>query len=168
MGSGRTSRLAVVSLFALLAGVACTTPQPAKDPTLTHAQAQTTGRSLSGCPLGVAGAHVLITDTEGGVAMTLTVDDPAMVVDLRERVVNAAMQHGPGAGAGKGHGGHHGEGGHHGLRAMLLPPSDAKPEDVARGARLTLVPADAADLPILRTKVRERVREWAMAGCSSL
>jgi hypothetical protein len=139
--------------------LACTTAEPPSKTPATLTQAQTP----TACPLGVKGAHVAVEDTEAGVAMTFTAPLDRLG-ELRERTFYAAAMHGPGAGVGKGHDGKHGTGGEHGLKAMQLPPSYAVAEEMAGGARIWIRPADPADLPVLREKIRDR-GEAMMAPC---
>lgn len=89
----------------------------------------------------------------------LTVVTDNDVADLRKRARAAAEMNGPGAHKGPGHEGLHGTGGRHGLQSMQLPPMRAVVEDVDRGARISLTPVDAADVPRLRASIQDRVRD---------
>ena len=116
-----------------------------------------------GCPLGVPGATVDVEETPEGVALVFT--SPQHEGELRERARDAAAMHGPGAHVGAGHDGTHGSGGQHGLQAMQLPPARAVVVEVAGGARIDLVPADAEDRGALVTKAREGARRMRDAAC---
>jgi hypothetical protein len=146
-----------------VAAIACTPDtggQPAKDPSITKADAP------RGCPFGVEGAQILVTDTADGVQMDFTVSPSSpRLADLRERVADASAMHGSGEEVGKGHNGKHQEGGHHGLKPMQLPAARGMFEKIEAGGRLVIKPVDPADLTLLRTKVRERARAMAMAEC---
>jgi hypothetical protein len=136
------------ALAVALTGCSKADPPPRSTASVTNADA-------TPCPLGVRGAHVIVEDTEVGVTMTFTA--PATdLPDLRERARDAAAMHGPGQHLGKGHDGQHFTGGDHGLKAMQLPPSFAGEEDIDGGARIRFMPADPADLDLLRTRIRER------------
>lgn len=143
-----------VALTVLAACTPSTTTSPGgKDPaSLTKAEA------TRSCPFGVAGAEVLVTDTDAGVTMTFKTT-PDKLADLRERVADAAAVHGPGEELGKGHDGKHGDGGKHGLRAYQLPPMKATFEKIDGGARLTLDANAKDDAVKLRAKARERAKE---------
>lgn len=141
-----------------LALIACTEAQPPAESAATIRSAP----APSACPLGVPGARVAYEDTDGGARLTLTA--PAnQLDDLRRRARDAAAMRGP-AKQGEGHEGRHAMGANHGLRPMQLPPARGVEQDLEGGARIDLTPYDAADLPALRTKLRERAREM-MSSC---
>lgn len=144
----------LVSLVALAA--ACTTAQ-APPPSLTKAEAP------HGCALGVAGATVVAEDTTDGIALSFTSKDRA--AEMRERVNDAAAQHGPGERLGGGHEGRHGHGGEHGLQMMQAPTARAAADDIEGGARIRFVPADPAEKELLRSKLRERAAAMNTATC---
>jgi hypothetical protein len=144
--------------LAAAAFVACTEVPPAKSASILQAQPNTT------CPLGVAGARVVVDDAEGGVVMTFSAGNDK-VEDLRMRTRDQAGQHGPGQKVGPGHEGRHGMGGDHGLKVMQLPPATITQQDIEGGSKLFLVPADKADLEKLRAKVRERAQAM-MTDCN--
>ena len=148
--------LSLIVMVALVT-VACTEAQPAP---VTATSMKTAAPAA--CPLGVPGARVAYEDTEHGGRLTLTAS-PAQVDDLRRRARDAAALHGP-ARQGEGHEGRHAMGGEHGLRPMQLPPSRGEEQDLEGGARIDLTPYDAADLPVLRARLRDRAREM-MASC---
>jgi hypothetical protein len=134
-------------LFSLAACTASTEMRAVRPTTLTQAPS-------SGCALGVAGALATVDETDKGVSLTIL--SPADRIDeLRGRARHAAALHGPGAREGLGHDGAHGKGGQHGLQAMQLPPATGTFAEIEGGARITLVPADAADKDKLVAKARE-------------
>ena len=143
-------KLAVaLSFLTTVAPLACASapPTPPATPTTTAAPAS------GGCPLGIEGARVTVEDTADGVALTFTT--VTRVDELRTRARTAAEMHGAGRQQGAGHDGVHGQGGHHGLHAMHLPPATGTVADVPDGARIRLVPSDAADLARLREHARD-------------
>ena len=145
-------KLAVaLSFLTTVAPLACASDPPPKPGTATTAT--TAGTPGTGCPLGVEGARVTVEDTTDGVALTFTT--VTRVDELRTRARTASLMHGAGKQQGAGHDGVHGQGGHHGLHAMHLPPATGTVDDVADGARIRLVPFDAADLSRLREHARE-------------
>ncbi len=148
-------------IVATAAIVGCTTGREAtKGEPTTVTQAET---QKPPCPLGVMGAHVTAEDTPDGVVLSFTTDgDPT---ELRQRVFDASAMYGPGARMGKGHEGTHGEGGQHGLLAMQLPPLSAASAEIPQGARIRFVPANAADLETMRTKLRARALDMNTTAC---
>lgn len=152
MSSSKQLALVVASVLA----AACSTAQ-GPTPSLTQAEAP------RGCPLGVPGGSVVATDTPDGIALDFRSTDQA--AEMRERANDAAAQHGPGEKMGKGHDGKHGEGGSHGLQMMQAPAARTVATDIDGGARIRFVPADAADLEALRTRVRERAAAMNAASC---
>lgn len=149
----------IVVAIAAIALVACTEAQP---PPNTAASIKS-APAPSSCPLGVDGARVIYEDTESGGRLTFTAA-PEKLDMLRRRARDAAAMHGPAQGLGEGHDGRHGTGGNHGLRAMQMPPAYAAEQDLDGGARIDLTPHDAADLQVLRAKLRTRAMEL-MASC---
>jgi hypothetical protein len=151
-------KIELMVVMLALAAVACTEAQPAP----VSATSMKTAAPPPACPLGVSGARVAYEDTESGGRLTLTAP-PAQLDDLRRRARDAAAMHGP-ARQGEGHEGRHAMGGEHGLRPMQLPPSRGEAQDLEGGARIDLTPYDAADLTVLRAKLRDRAHEM-MASC---
>jgi hypothetical protein len=151
-----TNALALVFVALLAAG--CTTAQGQQTPPhLTQADTR------HGCALGVGGGAVSAEDTPEGIALSFTSMDKAE--EMRERVNDAAAQHGPGARMGRGHDRRHAEGGDHGLQMMQMPPAHSAAEDIEGGARIRFVPVDAADKEGLRTKLRERAASMNAQSC---
>lgn len=147
---------ALVIALALIGTAACTTGN-APPPSLTQAD------TAVGCPLGVRGATVTAGDTFDGIELTFT--SPDRTAEMRQRVNDAAAQHGPGERMGQGHNGQHGHGADHGLQIMQLPASRTVSEEVENGAKIRFVPVEKGDLVLLRTKVRERAASMAAASC---
>ncbi len=115
------------------------------------------------CPLGVPRAQVSVDETGDGVALTFTSEQ---VNELRTRARFAAASYGPGVNAGLGHDGQHSSGArHHGLRGMELPAYRASVTDVEGGARIDLVPEDAAERTLLVAKARAGVQKITTAPC---
>lgn len=113
------------------------------------------------CPMSVAGATATVTDVPTGVVVDFTTSaGPNEIADLRRRVHAMAdagtlgMMRGPGAGGGRAG------------RAMSREASGAarprvRVEDTARGARVTLEPADVQGLDALRARVHAHVPRMA-------
>jgi hypothetical protein len=107
------------------------------------------------CPMKVPGVTVSTSEVEGGVSVVFTTTGD--VSDLRARVRRMAEMH------------EHMGGMHHGggaakpgmMRGCMMGKAGgmhaatATVEDVEGGARLILVPKDAADLPALRAHVQQ-------------
>lgn len=143
------------------------------------------------CPMAVEGTKVAASDTPDGAALTFTTEGD--VEELRRRVRAAAAHHtrmaeahaGAGMGAGVGMGTAAGDasagagasaspsdagtgagccgGGHGG--GMALMSASARAEEVPQGARLVLVPKDAAQAASLRAEVREHATQMASGRC---
>ena len=161
----RSARIVLLSVALL--GVGCATGPSGPAPAVATGQAPVAiQQANSNCPFGVEHTTVSVEDTPDGVALSFGGTDPTAVEDVRERVVEAAAQHGPGSGAGKGHDGRHGEGaGQHGLRSLQLPALRTKAEKVEGGVKLVVVPVEATDLEVVRKKLHDRAAEWS-TGCS--
>jgi hypothetical protein len=159
--SGCMSARSMIKLGLLFALAACST---ATEPVAGKPTMLTQGQFVGGCPLGVAGALATVSETDDGVAITF-LTTPDQLDELRERARHAAALHGPNAKLGLGHDGAHGQGGHHGLQAFQLPPCHAVASDVEAGARITLVPADAADRAVLIAKATDGVRRMNVLAC---
>lgn len=138
--------LAAVGFALALAG--CTTTPPPQSAT------SVTSETIGGCALGVSGALATADDTPDGVALTIL--SANRLDEVRVRARDAATLHGPDSRQGLGHDGHHAEGGKHGLQPAQLPPARASATDIDGGARIELVPVDAADLERLRSSIRAR------------
>lgn len=149
----------IAALFVAFTALGCSSSRgvEARPATVTRADAP------RACPLGVEGASVTVEETPNGVALVFASKEAT--ADLRERARDAAAMRGPGRKEGKGHDGRHGTGGEHGLQIMGVPPANATVDDVPDGARIHFVPADAADLATLRTKIRDRAARMSTAPC---
>jgi hypothetical protein len=106
------------------------------------------------CPLGLVGTKVAIADVNGGVDLSFTTSGD--VNELRRRVRNQALEHGPGAHAGLGHGGTHMGAHTHGLRLWQIAPVTATATDLDDGARLHVVAKDPAASERVRVALHER------------
>lgn len=91
----------------------------------------------------VAGTRVTAQDTQDGVAVVFTTSGD--VAQLRERVHEMAAMHE-----------------HMMMRAV---PSTARAEDIDGGARIVLVPKDAAQLTELRAHVHAHAEQMAAGHC---
>jgi len=99
MGSSKIE-LAMALAAAIAAASACAA-QPRPRPTFVADE------NGAGCPLGIRDAKVEVADVPGGVDVTFTSDSSAGVDEIRVRVRDTAMMHGPGSDAGLGHDGEH-------------------------------------------------------------
>lgn len=96
----------------------------------------------------VAGVSVAYEDTADGAAIVFTTDQ-GEVAELQSRVAKKAE--------------HHNDPGH--KRAEGHVPHSARADNVERGARLVMTPADPKDLEALRAHVREHVEHMQKGGC---
>jgi len=141
----------------LLVAIGCT---PAATPTSATFDAEPAEEApATGCPLGVRGAAVQVTDVKGGAALSFT--SPYRVEELRLRVRTAAEIRGPGSQKGLGHDGRHMENPpvHHGLQPYFFPPARVAVEDIEAGARLYLVALYPDDAERIRRHARERAAD---------
>lgn len=158
-------RRARILVLGVVLGTGCATGGSGPAPVAPAAPPVAIQQAHSNCPFGVEHTTVAIEDTPDGVALTFGGSDPTAVADIRERIHDAAAQHGPGSGAGKGHDGRHGEGaGQHGLRSLQLPALATKADTIEGGVKLLVTPVEASDLEVVRKKLHERTAEWT-AGC---
>lgn len=116
------------------------------------------------CPLHVAGAQVIVTDVDGGVALTFTT--PSDVEELRARVHHMTDMHAM-------HDMHrlHGDmaHGHMGARpgvAMRMVPVDASAQDIDGGTRVVLTPIDPAQVDALRAEARAHAEMMHEGDCT--
>lgn len=116
------------------------------------------------CPLGVPSTRVRIADTTDGVDLFFTTSMSG-VDDLRARVRDQAKANGPNRHVGRGHDGHHGGSHDHGLQLWSIGELRTTVEDLPSGARLSIVPADAARRAEVRKFVIERVAHLEARGC---
>lgn len=122
---------------------------------------------VSGCPTGVLGTKVSVSNTRSGVALAFTTDE-GDVGELRERVAHMArtiemhrdreptMHHRSGGRATRRGGGDRAT-----RRAAgpgPMPAADASVTDIARGAKLELRPVARSQLARLRERVRRQRR----------
>ena len=117
--------------------------------------------SRSGCPLGVPETRVQISDTPEGVALTFTTWN--RVDELRRRVRDVALMHGPRAHRGLGHAGRHDMGQGHGLWLWTMPVGHVAAQDVERGARLSVDALNPVRLEELRGMIRDRMAQIRLA-----
>src|SRR5690606_16109036 len=175
-----------ITVLALAIG-GCASSQTKQRPTATGETAQTEtpqepsthGGMMHMCPMMVEGTTVQAEDVEGGAAMVFTTTGD--VAELRLRVARMAEMHNR----------HHGEGHDHGMGMMeegqpggdepphgggmqggtgmmgggMMPPSDARSEEVEGGARLIFIPRDPADLDRLREHVGRHAEMMASGRC---
>lgn len=136
------------------------------------------------CPMHVQGASVSVAEVPNGAALVFTTTG-GNVDELRRRVRQMAQMHnarasatttpnrdgmtmtcpcgmmGGGMATGPQGRGMMGAGG----GPMAMPRSSARVEDVPRGARLVLTPADPALLDVLRARVRAHAQRMSLTPC---
>lgn len=157
------------------------TAPPAEEPALA---AGTRGGGMMGqmaasCPMAIEDAKVEVADTDKGVALTFTTEK-GDVADLRARVQQMAtmyQQHGgrrgmmwhqgrgAGMGAGPGPGPGAGRGMGPGAGKGPMPALTATVTEVDKGARVELVPTDAAQLDALREHARFHQQRMSSGEC---
>jgi hypothetical protein len=107
---------------------------------------------MQNCPMKVPGADLSVTDTENGIALTITTKS-GDVTDLRRRTESMAKMHSAHSNTDM-HGG--------------MMPFSIKYEEVPNGARLTLTPKDLAKLEEFRAKVRQHAEHMKKGDCSMM
>ena len=110
------------------------------------------------CPEKVPGTTARAEDVDGGAALSFTTTGD--VAEVRRRVQRMAEMHNQ----------HHGDGkssmgGSMGMMGEMMPPSQARAEDVDGGARLILTPEKPADLAAVREKVHQHAAMMAGGQC---
>jgi hypothetical protein len=120
---------------------------------------------LAACPLGVNETRIAVTDTDDGFALLFTTTRPSKVDELRDRVRDQARANGPGRHAGRGHGGRHSGEHDHGLRLWTVQGIRVSVDDIAAGARLSVVAEDPAKKETILRSVVRRVAELEAKGC---
>lgn len=115
------------------------------------------------CPMAVTGTSARAEDVDGGAAITFTTTGD--VAELRRRVAHMAEMHT--RHHGQGHGPMPGDGSKMGMMGdgMMMPPAEARSEDIDGGARLVLTPNAPADLTQLREHAREHADKMASGQC---
>ena len=113
------------------------------------------------CPMQVSRTHVSAVDTADGVALVFTTSGD--VAHLRQRVhkMAAMHEHMTAGGMRSGSGAEMTESG----GMMKMVPSSARAEDIDGGARIVLVPKNAAQLDELRVHVRTHAERMASGLC---
>jgi hypothetical protein len=117
------------------------------------------------CPLGIREAVVIASDVPGGVDVIFTSDSSSRVDEIRIRVRDVAMSHGPSSHAGLGHDGEHRQNHGHGLKLSEAPRADVLVEDVESGTRLRLVAVDPGARDALRARIHQRIEELRTTPC---
>ncbi len=181
-----TIRIAVLFCTSALVLVGCAADKASQrsEPT-----AQTGGQNMEQrppmCPMDVKGVTVNAEDTEDGIAIVFTTDDPSQVEELRRRVQYIGEMHkqphgmgmGMGGGGMHGHGHAHGEGHEHGEAHMggemqsELPPlsrdaiGEVRSEEVENGARVVFEASSPDRVEELRTAMRARADRMKSGAC---
>jgi hypothetical protein len=117
------------------------------------------------CPLGIRETLVMASDVPGGVDVTFTSDSSSRADEIRIRVRDVAMSHGPSSHAGLGHDGEHRQNHGHGLKLSEAPRTKVLVEDVESGTRLRLVAVDPDTRDALRARIHQRVEELRTTKC---
>src|SRR5215831_18243796 len=108
-----------------------------------------TGAMMQNCPMQVPGAEVSISDTNDGIAVTITTSS-GDVAELRRRVESMAKMHS-----------------NDGMHGNMMPFSVTS-EEIQNGARLTLKPKDPAKLAEFRSTVRQHAEQMKKHDCSMM
>ena len=124
--------------------------QPQHDVNMSHHDMNMS--MMQNCPMKVPGTGVSVTDTENGIALTLTTKS-GDVAELRRRIENMAKMHGTAPNAPM-----HGN----------MTPFSVKYEEIASGARLTLTPDNSGQLDSFRTAVRQHAEQMNKGECSMM
>ena len=143
--------LIVTATAAALAGAACA-HGGSQGSSATAPPQSSEAMSQDTCPMTVPGTQVSAADTATGEVLTFTTTSPDQVPELRNRVRAMADMHKHHHGsAEEGTGSSAGDG-----TALSVPPvSTARAEDIDQGARITVTPTDASQLPELQRIARE-------------
>jgi hypothetical protein len=185
------SRIALMLVSAAVLAAGCKEQSAQTTTTVSSAQALTPSASASAmppgmrhggpmmggmCPAEVPGTTVTEQDSQGGA--TLVFGTTGDVMEVRNRVRAMAEMHnrrqgmGPDAGRpmhgrfGMHDGGMHMPWGDGGMPHMMMgPPSQARVDDLERGAQLVLTAANASDTDALRAHARKMVEQMGTGHC---
>jgi hypothetical protein len=117
------------------------------------------------CPMAVPGTTVQAADAPNGMTMTFTTAGD--VSDLRRRVRSMADHMNMRSGGGGMHGMMGPEGG--AMMGRTMPAVHAKAEDIDRGARIQMTPADPAKLGEMREAMQQHAQHMNQEhGCSMM
>ena len=107
---------------------------------------------MQNCPMKVPGAELSVADAENGIILEITTKS-GQVAELRRRTESMAQMH-----SGASH------------RAMHpgMVPFSFKYEEIANGARLTLIPKDPSQLDAFRATVRQHAEQMKKGQCSMM
>lgn len=141
--------------------VASATPPPSSVPA-PSASVGASGK-MAHCPNAVQGAKTDIADVPGGVQLTVTGTDPAVVTDIRART-KALLDAQKNQGANVHHTGTGEGGGLLGRCPIVLKDTTVVTADVDNGTKVTLTAKDPAELDWLRRETRDREEDLAAAG----
>lgn len=108
------------------------------------------------CATSVKGAKSTVADVDKGVEVTVLAEDAAGTDEVRKRAKDA-VAHAKGGAAGGAHSGKGGAGGSMGRCPIVLVGTDVTALDVDKGAKITVLAKDAAEVDWLRRETRERV-----------
>lgn len=119
---------------------------------------------MANCPTAVAGATVAIKDVEGGVEVTVTGKDDAMMASIRDRTkkLAAADRGSPDGGAKHDHSGS--GGGTTGRCTIIMRNTDIVTADVDKGSKITVKAKDKAEVDWVRRETKDRDKEAKAAG----
>ena len=140
---------------------------PASAPALVEPMHDT---RMGNCPSAAPGATVAMRDVEGGIEISITGQDEAVVKEIKSRMsklveadrtaVNVAAAAGRHDHMGSG-------GGRSGHCIIVLRKTKLETADLSNGIKATVKASDKADVDWLRRETRDREREAKMPGIES-
>jgi TusA-related sulfurtransferase len=114
-------------------------------------------RGMMNCPSAVAGARTAATDVDGGIALTITADDPKAAQEIRDASAVQAKMGVPSDEEHELHTGEHGGPGTTGHCPVIHIDTMITITNVDGGARITILSANPGQTEALRRDVRRRV-----------
>ena len=125
------------------------------NPTAPRSGMPMRGQGMMACAMNLEGATVAVSDTQTGVAVSITTTKPENVAELRRRAEQMATMHAVDRPSPT-------------MMQGQMMPGTVKYEPIEKGARLTLTPKDPAKLTEFRKQVRAHVEQMQKGNCSMM
>ncbi len=121
-------------------------------------------RDMANCPTSAPNAVVALKDIPGGVEVSVTGKDDALVADIRARAKKLVEADRAEVDAGVKHSGHGEGGGRYGRCTIVMRNTALVTAEIPGGIKATVKAKDAAEVDWLRRETRERDREAKSPG----
>lgn len=121
-------------------------------------------RDMANCPTSAANAIVALKDVPGGIEVSVTGKDEALVADIRARAKKLVEADRTEVDAGVKHSGHGEGGGRYGRCTIIMRNTALVTAEIPGGIKATVKAKDAGEVDWLRRETRERDREAKSPG----